>query len=270
VHDAASALTPGMDVTLSPYYNCGVCAACLRGRPNACKQNQTLGVQRDGALTEWLTVPAAKVYPAKLGLRELTLVEPLSIGFHAAARGRITDADTVAVFGCGGVGLGVIAASAFRGANTIAIDMDDDKLAVAGRAGARHLVNTKRDDLHPKLQELTGGHGPDVIIEAIGLPETFRAAVDEVASAGRVVYIGYAKEHVSYETRYFVQKELDIMGSRNALPDDFRGVITMLEAGQFPVDAAISIVVAPDEAPKTLAHWSENPGAFTKILVNIS
>jgi threonine dehydrogenase-like Zn-dependent dehydrogenase len=270
VHEANSGLQPGMDVTLSPYFNCGKCPACLRNRPNACQHNQTLGVQRDGALTEFISVPANKVYPAKLSLRELALVEPLTVGFHAAARGRITPEDTVAILGCGGVGLGAIAASAFRGANTIALDMDDAKLAIAQRAGAKHLIHSGREDLHARLQEITNGRGPDVIIEAIGLPTTFRAAVDEVASTGRVVYIGYAKEPVAYETRYFVQKELDILGSRNALPEDFREVIRMLEAGMFPVDAAISIVVPPTEAPKTLAHWSENPAAFTKILVNIS
>jgi 2-desacetyl-2-hydroxyethyl bacteriochlorophyllide A dehydrogenase len=269
-NNSASPLRAGTHVTVSPYFNCGTCPSCLRGRPNACQTNQTLGVQRDGALTEWLTVPAEKIYPANLGLRELTLVEPLTIGNHAVDRGRVTAEDTVAVFGCGGVGLGAIAAAAFRGANTIAIDMDDAKLAIAQRAGARHIIHSGTDNLHARFLEITNGRGPDVIIEAIGLPATFRAAVEEVAFTGRVVYIGYAKEPVAYETRLFVQKELDILGSRNALPEDFREVIQMLEAGRFPVDAAISAIVSPADAPQTLARWSADPTAFTKILVNIS
>ena len=93
------------------------------------------------------------------------------------------------------------------------------------------------------------------------------AAVEEVAFTGRVVYIGYAKEPVAYETRLFVQKELDILGSRNALPEDFRFVIRMLESGAFPVEDAISAIVPPEEAPRMLAEWSENPGRFTKIMV---
>src|SRR6202034_4852246 len=101
-------------------------------------------------------------------------------------------------------------------------------------------INTAREPLHEKLQELTGGRGPEVIIEAIGLPQTFRAAVEEVAFIGRVVYIGYAKEPVAYETRLFVQKELNILGSRNALPEEYRAVIGLLEQGRFPVDDAIS------------------------------
>ena len=109
-----------------------------------------------------------------------------------------------------------------------------------------------------------------MIIEAIGLPETFRAAVEEVAFTGRVVYIGYAKEPVAYETRLFVQKELDILGSRNALPADFREVIAMLEAGRFPVDRAVSAIVPMNDVPRMLREWSDTPAAFTKIMVEVS
>jgi threonine dehydrogenase-like Zn-dependent dehydrogenase len=147
--------------------------------------------------------------------------------------------------------------------------MDPDKLEIDRKAGAVHLINTKVYSVHQKLQQITDGHGPDVVIEAIGLPETFRAAVEEVAFTGRVVYLGYAKEPVAYETRLFVQKELDILGSRNALPGDFREVIRMLEAGRFPVDEAIGQIVPMEDAGRLLASWGAAPGSFKKILVEI-
>jgi threonine dehydrogenase-like Zn-dependent dehydrogenase len=212
-------------------------------------------------------MPAEKLYPAKLTPKELCLVEPLTVGFHAVARGRVTADDTVAVFGCGGVGLGAVAASNARGATTICIDVDDDKLELAQLAGGVHAINTSRELLHEQLLELTEGSGPDVVIEAIGTAATFRAAVEEVAFTGRVVYIGYAKEPVTYETRMFVQKELDILGSRNAQPEDFRAVIKLLEARKFPVQQAVSLVVSLDEAPAALRSWSENPSRFKKIMV---
>ncbi len=266
-NSANPALASGTDVTLSPYTSCGKCASCRRGRPNACQFNETLGVQRDGAATEYIVVPSERIYPAKLTLKELCLVEPLTVGFHAVARGRVTADDTVAILGCGGVGLGAVAASGFRGAKTIGVDMDDEKLNTARAAGATHSINTARENLHQRLAELTDGRGPDVVIEAIGLPLTFRAAVEEVAFTGRVVYIGYAKEPVSYETRLFVQKELDILGSRNALPEDFRDVIRMLEEHRFPVDDAVSSIVTMSEAPQALAAWSENPSRVKKIMM---
>jgi threonine dehydrogenase-like Zn-dependent dehydrogenase len=236
---------------------------------NACRFNQTLGVQRDGALTGYFSMPLAKLYAAALPVEELCLVEPLTVGCHAVARGRVKAADTVAIYGCGGVGLGAVAAASFRGARVIAIDIDDKKLAIAQRAGAQHVIHSLREDVSAKLLEWTDGHGPDVVIEAIGRPDTFRAAVEQVAFTGRIVYIGYAKDLVSYETKYFVQKELDILGSRNALPEDFKEVIRMFEQKRFPTDEAISATVPLEEAPAMLKAWSENPAAYTKIMITL-
>lgn len=269
VLEGSAELPAGTRVTVSPYTSCGVCPACRRGRENACRQNQTFGVQRDGAITERLAVPAAKVYPSGLPLKSLCLVEPLTVGFHAAARGRVAAEDTVAVFGCGGIGLGAIAGAAFRGARTIAVDLDDTKLATARLAGASELVHSGRENARERLLALTGGEGPDVVIEAIGLAETFQLAVEVVAFTGRVVYVGYAKEPVAYETRLFVQKELDILGSRNALPQDFQDVMAMLVAGRFPVEETVSAIVPLAEGPSMLAQWSAAPASFTKILIQM-
>lgn len=259
----------GMDVTVYPNTSCGTCASCRRGRTNACKFNQTLGVQRDGAMKGFFTVPWQKVYASNgLSLRELSLVEPLAVGFHAAERARITAADTVAAFGCGMVGLGALAAAAARGATTIAIDLDDGKLGLASKVGAQHAIHSGHKNMHDELNALTGGLGPDVVIEAVGTPETYRAAVEEVAHTGRVVYIGWAKEPVSYETKLFVHKELDILGSRNSLAE-FPAVIAMLAAHRFPVEETISATVPLEGAGEALKRWSESPGSFTKILVNM-
>jgi len=268
--DVPEKFQPGQAVTLSPYSSCGVCASCLRQRPNACRNNQTLGVQRDGALTEYISVPFEKLIIADgLQLRDLSLVEPLTVGYHAARRGRVAPSDKVLVLGCGAVGLGAIAAAAFHGATVIAVDVDDRKLALAQRAGADIGINSKSQNLNERLQSLTGGLGPDVVIEAIGTPETFRLAVELVAFTGRVVYIGYAKDEVHYDSRLFVQKELDILGSRNALPEDFEGVIRMLNETKFPLEEMVSRVVSLDQAPQALQDWYAAPATISKILVEL-
>ena len=267
IADGDRELFVGRDVAVSPYSNCGTCPSCRRGRSNACQFNQTLGVQRDGALTEFIAMPREKLYPGKLSSKELCLVEPLTVGFHAVRRARVTADDVVAIFGCGGVGLGAVAASSVRSARTICIDVDDEKLDLARLAGASHTINGHREVLHDRLLGLTNGRGPDVVIEAVGSAATFRAAVEEVAFTGRVVYIGYAKEPVSYESRLFVQKELDILGSRNAEPEDFHSVIDLLEAKRFPVNQAVSLVASLEEAADSLRSWSENPSRFKKIMV---
>jgi 2-desacetyl-2-hydroxyethyl bacteriochlorophyllide A dehydrogenase len=260
----------GQNVLVHPYQNCGECSACRQNRPNACRDNQTLGVQRDGGMTELLAVPFDKLYTSeKLTLREMALVEPLTIGYHAVMRGRVAAGETVGVFGCGAIGIGAIAAAAAKGATVIAIDVADEKLELAKKVGATLVVISSRDELHTSLLNLTDRQGPAVMIEAVGLPATFRAAVEETAFAGRVVYIGYSKQLVEYDTRHFVQRELDVLGSRNALPDDFRAVIAYLESGALPIDDVITRTCSLDEAGAALAAWDANPAAVCKIHVEL-
>ena len=262
-------LKPGMVVTCNPYTNCGKCASCRNQRVNACEHNETLGVQRNGAMREFIALPWEKIIPAEgLDPRTCALIEPMSVGFHAVNRAQVTDIDTVVVIGCGMVGLGAIVRSVLRGAIVIAADIDDEKLALAKELGATYTLNTKTEDVHAKLQELTAGFGPDVIIEAVGSAPTYQMAVNEVAFTGRVICIGYAKTDVSFQTKFFVQKELDIRGSRNAQPADFRAVIHYLQRGTCPVDRLISNEVTPEDAPEAMRQWSENPGKVFRILVH--
>lgn len=261
-------LKPGMTVTCNPYTNCGKCASCRNGRVNACEHNETLGVQRNGAMREYIIMPWEKVIPAGLlDTKTCALIEPMSVGFHAVSRAQVTDIDVVLVIGCGMVGMGAVVRSASRGATVVAADIDDDKLALAKQMGASYTVNTKTEDVVKRLREITSGFGPDVVIEAVGSPATYQLAVDAVCFTGRVICIGYAKSEVSFQTKYFVQKELDIRGSRNAQPSDFRAVIHYLERGTCPTEALITKVIKPEEALDTMHWWSENPGKVFRILV---
>ena len=264
-------LKPGMTVTVNPYTNCGKCASCRNDRVNACQHNETLGVQRWGAMCEYLSLPWEKVIPAgDLTPRTCALIEPMSVGFHAVNRAQVTDIDVVMVIGCGMVGMGAVVRAALRGATVIAADIDDEKLALAREMGATYTVNTLTEDAHARLQEMTSGFGPDVVIEAVGSIPTYQMAVNEVAFTGRVVCIGYAKSEVSFQTKYFVQKELDIRGSRNAQPSDFRAVIHYLERGTCPVDRLISSEVKPEEALGAMQKWAEAPGKVFRILVDFN
>jgi threonine dehydrogenase-like Zn-dependent dehydrogenase len=166
------------------------------------------------------------------------------------------------------VGMGAVVRSAQRGATVVAVDIDDDKLVLARQMGASYTINSKTEDIHARLLEMTSGFGPDVVIEAVGSAPTYQMAVDEVAFTGRVICIGYAKTEVSFQTKYFVQKELDIRGSRNAQPSDFRAVIHYLERGTCPVDQLISRVVKPEEAFEAMQQWDVSPGKVFRILVD--
>ncbi|WP_430974116.1 zinc-binding alcohol dehydrogenase family protein [Sunxiuqinia rutila] len=259
---------PGQSVTVVPYTNCGQCSACKKKRFNACRYNQTLGVQRDGAMAEYLVVHWQKVLmDVSLSSIQLALVEPLTVGFHAIDNARVSDIDTVLVFGCGMIGTGAIVRANLRGATVIAVDIDDSKLEVAGKLGAHYLINSRTQDLHAELEKITHSNGPSVVVEAAGNPITYKAAIEEIGFAGRVVCIGYAGDEVAFPTKLWVQKELEILGSRNANPSDFEAVIKYLKQANPDEKLLVSKIVSADEAPQAMKEWAEAPGKVLKILV---
>jgi 2-desacetyl-2-hydroxyethyl bacteriochlorophyllide A dehydrogenase len=258
----------GAAVALNPYTECGLCPACRAGRPNCCQFNQTLGIVRDGAMTRRLALPYTKVHSSDtLTLPELALAEPLGVGYHAANRGQVSEADTVLVLGAGAVGIGAIVAAARTGATVIVADVDEVKLNTATRFGAHHTIHSRQEDVRARVRDLTGGEGAQVVIEAVGLPETFRLAVEAAAYAGRVVYIGYAKQEVAYDTGEFVRKELDIRGSRNSLRV-FPSVIAMLESRAWPFTDLITRTYPLAAAGEAFREWDAAPGRVAKILID--
>ena len=172
------------------------------------------------------------------------------------------------VLGCGTIGIGVVAAAVRKGAMVIAVDIDDSKHDQAKKFGAPYTINSSRGEVAAICRELTEGQGVSVAIEAIGLPETFRLAVEAVAYAGRVVYVGYAKEEVRYDTTHFVRKELDILGSRNALRV-FPAVIKMMETADSTFLDLVTRVYPFDEAAQAFRDWDSAPGDVTKILIDV-
>lgn len=260
---------PGRRAVVMPYTACGACTACRAGRVNACRHNRTLGVQQDGGLCERLVLPYGKlILNDRLAPRHLALVEPLSVGFHAVDRGRIAQGDTVVVLGCGMIGMGAVIAAVARGARVIAVDYGD-KTRTALRYGAAAGLDPTAGDVAARVAELTGGDGADVVIEAVGLPATFTQAIDLASYGGRVVYIGYSKAPVSYETRFFNLKELDILGSRNALRSDFDAVIAWMEECATSPDDLITRVIPFDRAAEALPFWQHDRAGTLKLLVEL-
>ena len=205
--DVPAGFEKGMNVTLNPYTNCGKCASCRNGRVNACEHNETLGVQRNGVMCEYAVLPWTKIIPAgNISSRDCALIEPMSVGFHAVSRAQVIDNEFVMVIGCGMIGIGAIVRAAWRGATVIAVDLDDEKLELAKKVGASYVINSKTENVHERMQEITEGLGADVVIEAVGSPVTYVMAVDEVGFTGRVICIGYAKSEVAFKRNSLFRK----------------------------------------------------------------
>ncbi|MBR1487655.1 MAG: zinc-binding alcohol dehydrogenase family protein [Bacteroidales bacterium] len=257
--DVPGQFCPGQIVTANPYTHCGHCASCREGRFNACEHNETLGVQRDGAMRGSLVVPWEKVIPAEgISLRDAALIEPMSVGFHAVARGQVSDTDTVLVIGCGMVGLGAVIRCLRRGATVIAADIEAGKLQMARDLGAAYTYDTGTP--------WEGLPAPSVVIEAVGSPATYQLAIERADFCGRVVCIGYPKSEVLLPPALIVKKELAVMGSRNAAPTDFEAVIRSIRRGEAPLDRFVSGIVRPEEAQDALERWDAAPGHVFRIL----
>ncbi len=268
--DVPEEFTLGKFGIVIPYTTCGHCRSCRTGRTNACQFNRTLGVQQDGAMRAQIVLNHDRlILNDSLPVPHLALVEPLSVGFHAVSRGKVSSEDTVLIIGGGMIGVGAALGAQARGARAIVSEISEQKSATLKALGIDVVLNPDVDDVEQRVKDITDGAGADVIIEAVGMPVTFRTAVEIAPFCGRVVYIGYAKSEVSYDTSLFNLKELDIHGSRNATRTDFEAVVDYMNANRDIAEQLISKIFPWSDADKALDYWNANRNETFKILIKM-
>ena len=263
-------LKAGDIVTCNPYFNCGGCYSCERGFVNCCTDNQTMGVQRDGAFCEYISMPVERIYEGKgLSAEELALIEPFSISQHAVSRCKIKETDNVLVIGAGPIGLFALLAAKAKCKNVVVADILDNRLELAKEYGATAVVNTKNQSLEDFTNEFTNGKGFDVCIEACGAPETFLGCIENAAFAGNIVLIGNGKRETSFVHSIILKKELNIFGSRNALKEDFINNIDLVASKECDVMKMVSRVYDMENALDAFKALANNDGTLAKILIKI-
>lgn len=269
IDENSKGLKPGMVVTCNPYFNCGTCYPCQRGFVNCCEDNQTMGVQREGAFAHYITMPEERIYDGKgLSAKSLALVEPFCISLHGVKRAAIRPGEKVLVIGSGTIGILAAKAARMYGAEVTICDVAENKLALAAKLGFESSIcNTSPEYFTQKVAELTDGHGFDVTIEAVGLPATFQNALDAVAFHGRVVVIGVAKKNIDLFFTIIQKKELDIYGSRNAMEDDFLFTIDQLKSGKLYLDDIVTDVYDFEDAVKAFAEFDQGQSEKLKVLI---
>lgn len=262
----------GERVTVKPYFNCGHCYPCSIKRINCCENSRTMGVQmQQGALCEYIAVPYGNVMKCgDLSYEEIALIEPLSVGAHLVERANITAGEYVLVFGCGVIGSGAISAAYFKGARVIVADIASGKFETAKAMGAMACINPQTQNLQEEIARITNGAGVSVALEAIGLPGTMAQAIQVVNFAGRVGYVGYSKKPLEANATLIVKKELTMVGSRNALIDEFRSVRKNIATHRLDFKRLISAVYPLCDAPQAFKDWDAAPGNFMKIQIQIS
>ena len=277
-------LKEGMIVTCNPYFNCGKCYSCERGLVNCCESNETMGAQRDGAFSEYITMPIERIYDGKgLNPKQLALIEPFCISYHGVSRAEIKKDDKVLVVGAGTIGVLAAIAAKAKGGEVYIADIAAEKLRYAyetfGLAGM--IKNDSEENFAKCVEEVTGNHhGFDVCIEAVGLPSTFQNCIDAAAFGGRVVLIGVGKKNLDFNFTLIQKKELNIFGSRNALKFDFTELIDLVKEGGIDLEKIVMNPTSTDavkkseyeleEAAAAFEEFSKYGGSKLKVLIHFS
>ena len=255
-----------VSVSVNPYFTCGHCSACLGGKRNCCLRNQTMGVQRDGAYAEYITVPKDRIITNKFNLdpKLLALSEPYGVGLHAVIRADVKKDDKVMIFGAGPIGLFCLMSSLSRGAIVNIADPHNEKLEIAMALGARDYVNTKSNDMSGFFQASTWGAGYDLCIDATGSKEAIKYCFDFVKTGGKVVFVGHSKEEMSMPHSDIIKKELTIFASRNSIEIEQ----SQEEIKNHPrTDKVITNVVPFAEVPEFYKRLVAKDGSIVKALI---
>ena len=263
-------LRRGDIVTCNPYFNCGSCYSCRRGLVNCCTTNQTMGVQREGAFAEYITMPLERIYSGKgLDPKLLALVEPFCISYHGIKRGAVKKGDKVLIIGAGTIGtLALLSANLFGG-RVYLCDISEEKLAYARKHfPLEGTINSSKQSLEEAVKEFTGGDGFDVAVEAVGLPSTFESCIDAAAFGGNVVLIGVGKKNLDFNFTTIQKKELNLFGSRNALKSDFLELIDLCgERGDLHLEKVITHTYRIEDAPQAFEDFDSSRGSMLKVML---
>lgn len=261
-------LKVGDIVTANPYFNCGTCYSCERGHVNCCTDNQTMGVQRDGSFREYITMPIERIYDGKgLTAKELALVEPFTISYHALHRAPIHKGDKVLVVGAGPIGLFALIAAKAQGAEVYVADLLDGRLEKAMHFGADGTINSGKKDIKEEAMKITGGNGFDVCVEACGQSVTFLSCIECAAFAANIILIGNGKKETTFLHSILLKKELNVFGSRNSLTSDFEAVIDLMASGKVNVMDMVSRVYGVDDVKEAFDALVHNDGSLAKVLI---
>lgn len=241
----------GDRVLIPAVLSCGRCRFCRMGRENLCERLEMLGNHIDGAYAEFVAVNASELVavPEEIPLEKASVIaDAVSTPYHAVKhRGRVRTGDTVAVVGCGGVGLNIVQCAAAAGGRVIAIDLNEERLEIARTLGAEEAINpegVERLDKH--VRKLTAG-GVDVAFEAIGQPATIEMAFSLLRKGGRLCVIGFSHEPATIPVGKLMFFELEMVGSLGCGGGDYPEIVELVRQGKLQLDPVVSGTIPLDD-----------------------
>lgn len=270
--DNAPDFTIGEAVTFIPYFSCGECIACKNGKPNCCSNIKVCGVHQHGGMLEYLSVPSSSLMHGEgLSYTELAMVEPLAIGVHGIKRANINAGEYVLIAGAGPIGLGAMEFARIAGANVIALDVNESRLAFCkDKLHVDHIINGKNENVVEQLIEITNGDMPTVVVDATGNLNAISSGFKYLAHGGRYVLIGLQKEDISFSHPEFHKKEATLMSSRNATRNDFEYVINAIKKKWIYPKEFITQTLPFENIKTEFVHLLNSENGVIKAMVEIN
>ena len=263
----ADSLDAGQLCAVDPYLCCGECAACRRQLTNCCERLQVMGIHVDGGAATYMVLPEKNLHASRhLTPDMLALVEPLVVGYHAVRRANLAAGESVVVVGAGPIGLAVVIFARDCGANVIPVEARKDRRGMAQQILGGQEVLRPGPSLVQHLRTRFEGDLPRAVIEATGSVKSMDSSYNLVGPGGRLVFVGIIPSHFSFPDPDFHRRELAILASRNGTPEDFRHVITRLEAGIPAAEKLITHRFAFDEVPNVIGAISQMPNLIKAMV----
>ena len=273
VGDDVTSVQVGDRCSVEPYMNCGTCYACRRGFGNCCESLNVIGVMIDGGLRERFIIRADKLHSSdQLTFEQLALVETLGIGCHATNRGAPREGDHVLIIGAGPIGLATLEFTRLTGATITVMDMVPSRLGFCRETyKVSHTILFRGDGSEEEqIQAITGGDRYALVTDATGNHHSMSGALKYVAHTGTLVYVGITTDDVSFPHPALHKPEMTIKGSRNALPDDFRRIIGLIEDGTIDTGPWIRHRTSFDEMSGNFESYTRPETGVIKAVVELT
>lgn len=257
----------GDRVVLDPYIYCGHCYSCSQGRTNCCESLKVLGVQIDGAMSEYFVHPTKLLVkiPDNIPWELAPLSEPLTIALHALHRIQVNPGEHVAINGAGAIGLLAALTAKVYGAIPILIDVVDGRLAKAKACGVELTVNAAKEDPVAAIAKLTSNRMAETVIEASGAAPAIANTLKYAAYTGRIALTGWPKSDVQMSTSLITKKELQVLGSRTSV-HEFEEALDLISQNKVDVKELVSEVVDLEGLPEAIRNQDANPSKYLKIV----
>ena len=260
----------GDEVVVEPFFNCKACPACLRGQYNLCIDLKITGHQVDGSLADYVIADPFFLHrkPENLPFAEAAIAEPVSGSLHAIERAKPGLGDFTVVIGCGTIGVLAMQHCLNKGAEVLVADPEDFKLNVAKELGVHHTLNPKTQDLEATVKQLTDGIGADVVVEAVGHPDTLASTVRLVRRGGTIMLIGWSGNDTDpFDLTSVTLDELTVLGTLG-FAWDHETALKLMSLGKVKVGPIISHHLPLDRVEEGIEMLRSHAPGVWKIAID--